>query len=102
MIRYSCDRCKRDIKQGSELRFVLKMEIEAQLDITDETRQSEDDHDHLSDIDAMLDNQNDYEEFSPCEFFQRRTFDLCSDCYRLVAKNPLGKESQVPFGFSNN
>ncbi len=104
MIRYSCDRCKRDIIPSEELRFVVKMEIEATLDIVDPEPSLEDDTDHLTELDNMLGRLDECqeEEFDQCDFFQRRSFDLCPECYRQFAKNPLGKDIQVPFGFSKN
>jgi hypothetical protein len=101
MIRYSCDRCKRDILPCEELRFIVKMEIEAQLDITSEAT-LEDDHDHLTDLDQMLGRMEECEEFGESDFYQKRSFDLCPECYRQFAKNPLGKDIHVPLGFSKN
>ena len=101
MIRYCCDRCKRDILPCEELRFVVKMEIEAQLDVTSEPN-LEDDPDHLTEIDSMLDRLEGCEELGEADFYQRRSFDLCPECYRQFAKNPLGKDLHVPLGFSKN
>lgn len=101
MIRYCCDRCKRDILPSEELRFVVKMEIEAQLDITPQAT-LEEDADHLTELDAVLGRMEDCEEFGASDFYQKRAFDLCPECYRQFARNPLGKDVQVPLGFSKN
>lgn len=101
MIRYCCDRCKRDILPCEELRFVVKMEIEAHLDVTSEAT-LEDDPDHLTELDQMLGRMEECEEFGESDFYQKRSFDLCPECYRHFAKNPLGKDVHVPLGFSKN
>lgn len=101
MIRYCCDRCKKDILPSDEIRFVVKMEIEAHLDVPlDATL--EDDLDHLTELDEMLGRMNECEEFGESDFYQKRSFDLCRECYRQFTKNPLGKEVHVPLGFSKN
>lgn len=103
MIRYTCDRCKREIHPDLELRFVVRMEIEAAIDPNVYEEEIEDDHDHLSDVDEVLGRlEVQCDDFDEADIFQRRSFDLCPNCYRLFAKNPLGKDIPVPFGFSNN
>jgi len=101
MIHYSCDRCKREINPDQDLRYILRMEIEA----ADDQMPGEvvDDLDHLQDLEDLLETNDDYAS-SPLgeELYQRKRYDLCSDCYRRFMKNPLGKETSAPFGFSKN
>ena len=101
MIHYSCDRCKREIDPDHDLRYIVRLEIEAAMDNLgcDET----DDPDHLSALEDMLESADDYcESALGDDCYQRKRYDLCGECYRNFMKNPLGREANVPFGFSQN
>lgn len=101
MIHYSCDRCKRSLDAEDDLRYVVRIEICAALQPfpVDET---EDDRDHLLEIQEILERLDDQESDEIGEdVYQRRRFDLCADCYRQYVQNPLGREL-AQFGFSSN
>ena len=101
MIHYSCDRCKREIDSDSDLRYIVRIEIEAAMDQM--AGEVVDDHDHLEVLEDLLESSDDYCESSLSdECYQRKRFDLCGECYRQYMKNPIGKETSLPFGFSNN
>jgi len=101
MIHYSCDRCKREIDSNSDLRYIVRIEIEAAMDHLAE--EVSDDPDHLEALEDLLDSADDFCESSLSdECYQRKRYDLCVDCYRQYMKNPIGKEASLPFGFSNN
>ena len=53
MIHFTCDRCQRVIDSEQELRYIVKMEIEAVMDPIGET-EPPDDRDHLLEIDEIL------------------------------------------------
>ena len=53
MIHFTCDRCKRVIDSEQELRYIVRMEIEAVMDPIHE-EEPQDDRDHLSEIDEIL------------------------------------------------
>lgn len=113
MIHYTCDRCKRTIDPATEARYIV--EIDVRLAGAIETVANEDDDvDQLSelneqlerelsaDIEPLLDSEpiaatirDDFEE-GP------EQYDLCEHCYESFSVNPLGKETTVGFGFSNN
>lgn len=101
MIRYCCDRCKREIDTRFELRYTLTIEIEAAIE--DETTEIVDDHDHLDDLQQMLESADDIcaSPFSD-DFYQRKQFDLCKECFCQYIKNPLAKEPANSVGFSKN
>ncbi|MCY3009954.1 MAG: hypothetical protein ACK5OC_16490 [Pirellula sp.] len=101
MIRYCCDRCKRDIEPGCDLRYTVTIEIEAALDGAE--TELVDDPDHLDELHDLLDSADDLcsSVFSE-EVYQRKQFDLCKDCFRQYMKNPLAKEVAAPRGFSKN
>ncbi len=101
MIHYSCDRCKREINPEQDLRYIVRLEIEVAVDQL--SGEVVDDMDHLQDLEELLESNDEY-----CgstlgeELYQRKRYDLCANCYRHYMKNPLGKETSAPFGFSKN
>ena len=101
MIRYSCDLCKRQLDPQEDLRYVVKMEIYAAFDpVTD---QEEDDRDHLQEIQDILERLDDAESDQiGDDVYQQLRFDLCAECRKKFACNPLGREKANIFGFSQN
>lgn len=102
VIHYSCDRCKRKIDPREELRYVVRMEVRAAMDVEDDL-DDEHDRDHLMEIHELLECAEDVEsEAIDDDVYQQRRFDLCPECYRKFAKNPIGREPLVEFNFSQN
>ena len=102
MIHYTCDRCKRVIDPEQELRYVVRMEIEAAMDPVHE-QDVADDRDHLLEIDEILERAmaDESPEVSE-EVYQKRRYDLCPQCCRKFSANPLAREKKVSLGFSHN
>jgi len=108
MIHYTCDRCKRAIDPETEARYVV--EIEVRLANAAESIEEEfEDIDQLSELNEQLQRELNAElglqidhpdECDDCEGPEQ--YDLCHQCYETFANNPLGRESAVGFGFSNN
>ena len=102
MIHYSCDRCRRLLDSQDDLRYVVKLEVQAAMDPV-EAEDVEDDRDHLTEIQEILERLDDDESDSiGAEIYQRRRFDLCPECFRQFMQNPVGRETSVPLGFSQN
>jgi hypothetical protein len=99
MIHFTCDRCKRVIDPEQELRYIVRMEIEAVMDPLHDLDPA-DDRDHLLEIDEILE-RTDVSDAADASPHQRR-YDLCPQCYRKYAANPLGREKQPVYGFSHN
>lgn len=102
MIHYSCDRCKRLIETEHELRYLVRIEVQAKFGDDSEVT-SDEAKDHLLEIDEILDRQSD--EVDPMiddEVYSRRRFDLCCECYAAFQKNPFGRETPQSLGFSDN
>ena len=102
MIHYSCDRCGCAIDKAQSVRYVVRMEMEATLNVDSEEGLDED-QDCLLEMDEML--QSLHQEFIDEEepiLYQRKNFDLCPACFRAFVKNPVGKALHTPFGFSTN
>lgn len=101
MIHYTCDRCKRTISPSSELRYQLKIEVQA-IGEPEEGAPS-DDADSLSELHQLLEglqDDSDGDRHEPGSF--RSQYDLCPRCYRQFSRNPLGRELAIAIGFSNN
>jgi hypothetical protein len=102
MIHFSCDRCKRVIDSEQELRYIVRMEIEAVMDPIHE-QEPQDDRDHLLEIDEILERVG----ASECDslgddIYQKRRYDLCPQCFRKFNNNPLAREKKTALGFSHN
>ena len=101
MIHYTCDRCRRRIDPAQEVHYVVQIQVQAQVD-PPEIDESDDDRDHLSEINQLLEDLDvDDEEF---DLEERRVyrFDLCPQCHRKYVRDPLGAERGLPIGFSHN
>jgi len=102
MIHFTCDRCKRVIDSEQELRYIVKMEIEAVMDpIHDDEPQ--DDRDHLHEIEEILERLDISDDDSiGDDIYHKRRYDLCPTCFRKFSANPLSREKKPVFGFSHN
>ena len=101
MIHYSCDRCKRSIEPDEEIRYAVSIEIQVALDLTE--FETDNDRDHLGELNEILERLDDSEREEISESaYQRRRFDLCSDCHREYVKNPLALDAAAKLGFSEN
>ena len=99
MIHHSCDKCKRDIDPHDELRYVVKMEINAVA----EPAEVDDEPDHLMEVHEILEQLTD-SDFEDLDDHVRRhqRYDLCSECYRQFIRNPIGRDVAAQLGFSSN
>jgi hypothetical protein len=104
MIQYCCDRCKRSMDAGDDLRYVVRIEIEAKYDVLGD--EPDDDRDHLLELHEILERMEDADsdDHPPIDddVYRKQRFDLCPECYRKFVKNPLGRELASPLGFSKN
>ena len=102
MIHYSCDRCKCVIDPTEDLRYVVKLEVQAAMEPLD-IDELDDDRDHLLEIQELLECL-DSNESDPIgsDIYQKRRYDLCPDCYREFIKNPIGQAVPAHLGFSQN
>ena len=101
MLHFTCDCCKRVIDPERELRYVVRMEVYAALDPMDS--ELEDEHDHLQEIQDILNRLDDAEdERISDDVYQQKRYDLCSKCRNAYLKNPLGRVALHELGFSQN
>ena len=102
MIHYSCDRCRKPIDPEEDLRYVVKVEIQLAMEPVD-AEELDDERDHLLEIQEILERLDDEENgLVGEEIYERRTFDLCADCYRKYRRSPVGNELPAQLDFSNN
>lgn len=100
MIHYSCDRCGRTIDTNDELRFVVRMEVEAVMAPLDDEINDED-RDYLMEISDSLENGT-MQEPLYTDGPQQKQFDLCSECHCKFKSNPIGSNPTTQLNFSEN
>ena len=101
MIHYTCDRCQREIDTPQQIRYVVQVEVQAAIDST--AAEFDDDVDHLSELNQLLQDMSEHEDVGEaCETTHREHYDLCPECHRQFVKNPLGRDTFLALGFSNN
>ncbi|TWT86753.1 hypothetical protein Mal64_35830 [Pseudobythopirellula maris] len=101
MIHFTCDGCGRSIDPDCEVRFVVRMECYASLDVDEPTDDEE--VDHLQEIEEILERLDgvDNPEVGE-EVYQQARYDLCGECRRRFLQNPLGRSVATNLKFSNN
>jgi hypothetical protein len=100
MIHHTCDRCRRRIDPAQEVRYVVQINVQAVIDPPG-SEESDDDRDHLSELNQMLE-QLDLDDELDLEERRSFRFDLCPQCHRKYLCDPLGAEHLLPIGFSHN
>lgn len=102
MVHFTCDLCGKDLTASGDPRYVVKIEAFAGFDPNEITEEDLDD-DHMEAVSQLL--QRD-ESMSTDELTQPVhkgfRFDLCPACHVRFLKDPLGKELNRSFDFSNN
>ena len=88
--------------EQEELRYVVRLEVQAMMDPMD-VDESDDDRDHLLEVHEILERLDDEDsDYLGDDMYQKRRHDLCPDCYRKFIKNPVGRETPAHLGFSQN
>lgn len=103
MIHYSCDRCGRPIDPSEEIRYIVRLEIEAVMEPVDGEAVDDDDRDHLMELHEILDSADDLA--NPLigdGVYDRKRYDLCPECHRKFVKDPVGREAVRQLDFSQN
>ena len=103
MIHYSCDCCGRTIDIQDEIRYVIRIEVDAVMEPIDNEVVDDDDRDHLMELHEVLERRDDAEEPMISDgVYRRERFDLCSACHRKFAQNPVGQNKSKQLNFSQN
>ena len=102
MVHFTCDLCGKDLTASGDSRYVVKIEAFAGFD-PNEITEEDLDEDHMEAVSQLL--QSD-ETPSADELAQPVhkgfRFDLCPSCHERYLRDPLGKEFNRSFDFSNN
>ena len=102
MIHYTCDRCKRVLDPVEDLRYVVRLEVQAVMDPVD-SDEVDDDRDHLLEVHEILERTEDLQgALIGDDIYQRTRYDLCPECYQRFIRNPIGAEPAVQLNFSEN
>lgn len=103
MIHYSCDRCGRPIHPEDEVRYIVRLEVEAVMEPVAGEAVDDADRDHLMEIHDILERGEDFQsDLIGDGVYQRKCFDLCSQCHKKFMKNPVGTETSKQLDFSKN
>ena len=103
MIHYSCDRCGRPINPQDEIRYVVRMEVEAVMEPLEGGVVEDEDRDHLMELHEILEHGDELN--NPLigdGVYRRERFDLCPACHRKFMQNPVGREVSKQLDFSQN
>lgn len=100
MIHYSCDLCKRELDLRDDVRYVVRMELSQDLESAADG--DADDRDYLEEMQDILQQRDEAFEQLSAKLNKQLQFDLCPECARKFAKNPLGRDHGKQFQFSQN
>jgi hypothetical protein len=103
MLHFSCDLCGKELLPQEDHRFVVKIEVYAAQDPRELT-EADLDEDHIEAVSAMLREMEDNIPDPDLELPASKKFryDLCSECQKKFLRDPLGKEPEQKFDFSEN
>lgn len=102
MIHYSCDLCHRSLDDSEDRRYVVRIEVFPAVE-SGQCNAENDDRDYLLEMHEALEQLDAADFDAPSdEDSQELQFDLCPDCRRRFAQNPLGRHYAAEFGFSAN
>jgi hypothetical protein len=103
MLHFTCDLCGKELLPQDDHRYVVKIEVFAAHDPREIT-EADLDEDHMEAVSQLLhemeDNIADPEVESPSH--KQFRYDLCPECQKKFLRDPLGKESEQKFDFSEN
>ncbi len=101
MIHYTCDRCKRHIDPNEQTRYSVQIDIQSSAD--EPCAEIDDDVDQLAVLHQTLEDLHS-DPLHDCaeDRDHHGRYDLCQECHDQLLKNPLGRDSMLALGFSNN
>lgn len=103
MLHVTCDLCGKVLRPGDDQRYVVKIEVFSAVDPAELT-EADLDEDHMEAVSELIRAMEDGdEEAGPLEpATQHFRYDLCPACRKKFARDPLGKEVDSKFNFSEN
>ena len=102
MLLITCDLCGKEIRQGEDHHFVVKLEVFAAHDPAELTEADleEDNMEVISEMLRQIEEDEVTVDLSPDNQLLR--YDLCLSCRQRFLRDPLGKEVAQKFDFSEN
>ena len=102
MLHISCDLCGKDILPGDKQRYVVKIEVFAAHDPAELTEEDLEE-DHMEAVSQMIREMEDSDDIEPLPpACKKLRYDLCPDCQKKFLRDPLNKEANQKFDFSEN
>src|SRR5437763_13072741 len=104
MLHITCDVCGKELTQGDDHRYVVKVEVFAAHDPLAIT-EAHLDEDHLEAVSQLLRAEEDTGLTDPdlaAPQYKNFRYDLCPECHKKFVRDPLGKEAAQKFDFSEN
>jgi hypothetical protein len=102
MLHITCDLCGKDVLPGDKQRYVVKIEVFAAHDPAEITEDDLDD-DHMEAVSEMIREMEENDESEPLPPASKKfRYDLCPDCQKKFLRDPLSKEADQKFDFSEN
>ncbi len=104
MLHFSCDRCGKALTPGEVPRYVVKMEAFAATEPAELTEADLDSDcvEATAQLLAEMEEGGCDDAGDPPPASKALRFDLCTCCYRKFIVDPLGRESELNFDFSEN
>lgn len=104
MLHFSCDLCGKELVAQEDHRYVVKIEVFAAHDPRELT-EADLDCDHMEALSQMLreseeEDLTDPETVAPTN--KKFRYDLCPECQKKFLRDPLGKDQEQKFDFSEN
>lgn len=102
MLHVTCDLCGKDLHPEIDRRYVVKIEVYAAHDPCQLT-EDDLDEDHMEAISEVLRDEEvlaDPDEEQPAH--KNLRFDLCPACQKKFLRDPLNRETDHSFDFSEN
>ena len=103
MLHVTCDLCGKELHPGDDQRYTVKIEVYAAHDPAELT-EADLDEDHMEAVSQLLneieEGLTDADAMEPAS--QNFRYDLCPECRKRFARDPLGKEGAQKFHFSEN
>src|SRR5438105_6235885 len=94
MLHITCDVCGKELTQGDDDRYVVKVEVFAAHDPLAIT-EADLDEDHLEAVSQLLRAEEDTGLTDPdlaAPQYKNFRYDLCPECHKKFVRDPLGKE----------
>jgi hypothetical protein len=103
MVNITCDICGKQLSSGEDHRYVVKIEVFAAHDPAEIT-EADLEENHMEAVSQLLHETDggfpDPDLSAPA--YRNFRYDLCPECQKKFVRDPLSKEGEQKFDFSEN